>query len=310
GLSGARASSGVLGFSARLERPALIGHTMKVNAEGLNPRVHREGSWVHFTLLTSLLLASPLHAQVYEKVFSFTEARATDIANTPNKGAAPSAVLVQGSDGSFYGTTRDGGGANGQGTVFKMTPSGMCTTLVVFTGIGESNKGSQPVAGLVQGSDGSFYGTTRFGGANFGTVFKMTPSGVLTTLVEFTFHGTSNKGSVPSAGLVQGSDGNFYGTTLGGGANNFGTVFKMTPSGVLTTLVEFTGNGTSNKGREPTGLGQGSDGSFYGTTQKGGANDSGTVFKMTPSGVLTTLVEFTGNGTSNKGSQPVAGLVQ
>ena len=120
--------------------------------------------------------------------------------------------LVQGIDGNFYGTTK--GGVSDDGTVFKMTPGGVLTTLVEFTGTTGSNKGRWSHAGLVQGSDGNFYGTTSQGGASdMGTVFKLTPGGVLTTLVEFTGTTGSNKGRIPDAGLVQGSDGNFYGTT-------------------------------------------------------------------------------------------------
>src|SRR5207244_12503099 len=121
---------------------------------------------------------------------------------------------------------------------------------------------------------------------------------------------TTNKGLFPIAALVQGSDGNVYGTTSDGGANYAGTVFKMTPPGALTILVEFTGNATSNKGAYPAaGLAQGSDGNFYGTTAYGGIGfdgqpyrGNGTVFKMTPAGELTTLVEFTGDGPTNKGT--------
>jgi uncharacterized repeat protein (TIGR03803 family) len=173
--------------------------------------------------------------------------------------------LVQGSDGNFYGTT-ERGGVNDKGTVFKLTPAGVLTTLVKFT----SNDATIP-NGLVQGSGGNFYGTTKQGGASgYGTVFKMTPAGVLTTLVEFTGNGTINKGEAPIAGLVQGSDGNFYGTTSVGGTNapdghyGYGTVFKMTPAGVLTTLVTFTDNGATNMGVSPNGLVLGSDGNFYG----------------------------------------------
>ena len=184
--------------------------------------------------------------------------------------------------------------------------------MVEFTGNGASNKGAVPSGGLVKGSDGNFYGTTVGGGAtDNGTIFKMTTGGVLNTLVEFTGNGLSNKGSLPRAGLFQASDGNFYGATLLGGASNLGTVFKMTTGGVLTTLVEFTGNGASNKGSRPrAGLVQGIDGNLYGVTDLGGATGNGTIFKMTPAGVLSTLVEFTGSGASNKGSYPEADLVQ
>ena len=196
-----------------------------------------------------------------------------------------------------------------------MTPAGVLTTLVEFTGIGGTNKGALPIAGLVQGNDGSFYGTTSYGGAiDLGTVFKVTTNGTpagttLTTLVEFSFNEEANKGARPYAGLVQGSDGNLYGTTVNGGAFNYGTVFSITRAGVLTTLVELTGSGASNKGRYPFEGVQDSERNFCGTTREGGTNGLGTVFKMTPAGVLTTLVEFTGIGGANKGASPRQSLV-
>jgi uncharacterized repeat protein (TIGR03803 family) len=214
----------------------------------------------------------------------------------------PSAGLVQGSNGNFYGTT-EYGGASGNGTVFQMTSAGVLTTLVSFSG----TNGSYPVAPLVQGSDGNFYGTTAYGGTNGnnGTVFQMTPAGTLTTLVSF----NSTNGSYPAAGLVQGSDGNFYGTTLAGGASGIGTVFQMTPAGLLTTLVSFN----NSDGAAPlVALVQGTNGNFYGTTSQGGnlsVNEGagyGTVFEMTPAGGLTTLVVFNGS----EGGSPRAAMVQ
>ncbi len=208
---------------------------------------------------------------------------------------------MQGSDGNFYGTAVVGG-ANGAGTVFKITPGGTLITLYSF-GVSD---GQSPYGGLVQGSDGNFYGTTEFGGANNGngTVFKITPRGTLTSLYSF----AGSDGANPHAGLVQGSDGNFYGTTEFGGtgqcANRCGTVFKITPSGTLTTLYDFAG---SDGFKPQAGLVQGSDGNFYGTTTGGGANNGkGTVFKITPSGTLTTLYSFAGSD----GAFPQAGLVQ
>jgi len=139
-------------------------------------------------------------------------------------------------------------------------------------------------------------------GRGYGTVFKMTATGVLTTLVNFTDNGTKNKGAMPETALVQGSDGNFYGTTLAGGTNGYGTVFKMTPAGALTTLVNFA---YDQGGFWPeAGLVQGIDGNFYGTTYGGGTNYRGTSFKMTPAGVLTTLVNFN----ELNGTFPEAGL--
>jgi uncharacterized repeat protein (TIGR03803 family) len=217
-------------------------------------------------------------------------------------GANPFAGLIQGSDGDFYGTSFEGG-PTGLGTIFEITPKGTFTTLHRFAG----SDGSGPAGGLVQSADGNLYGTTASGGAGSncgsqgcGTVFKITPGGTLTTLHSFDF----SDGSRPFAGLVRGSDGNFYGTTYEGGVNSFdGTVFKITPKGALTTLHTFVGT----DGASPyAGLVQATDGSFYGTTYGGGANGDGTTFKITRDGVLTTLHSF--DGTDGYGIFP--GLVQ
>jgi uncharacterized repeat protein (TIGR03803 family) len=219
--------------------------------------------------------------------------------------------LVQGTDGNLYGTTFMGG-ANTVGTVFKITPSGTLTTLFSF----DNTDGANPSAGLVQGTNGKFYGTTSAGGASpygGGTVFSITASGTLTTLHSFSFcsQAPCTDGYEPYAALVQGTDGNFYGTTLEGGANSCrdqygscGTVFKITPGGKLTTLHSFDGT----DGWYPdAGLVQATDGDFYGTTEQGGANDDGTVFKITASGKLTTLYAF---GRGGHGKWPIAGLIQ
>ena len=186
--------------------------------------------------------------QFYEQVYSFTEARAEDIAAMQNTGWSPYAGLIQGDDGDFYGTTAQGG-VGGNGTLFKITRAGVLTTLVAFTGTVSPNMGGNPQASLIQASDQNYYGTTNWGGSGgFGTVFMITSGGVLTTLVEFNVTST---GMYPFGALVQAGNGEIYGTTQNGGAGNGGTVFKMTPGGVLTTLVEFTNNGTSNRGSGP-----------------------------------------------------------
>jgi uncharacterized repeat protein (TIGR03803 family) len=195
--------------------------------------------------------------------------------------------LIQASDGDFYGTTSSYG-ANNDGTIFRMTPDGTLTVLVAFDGTnGEFG------ATLIQTSDGNFYGTTTSGGNNlslnggygYGTVFKMTLDGLLTTLVNF--NGTNGEFGTT---LLQTSDGNFYGTTELGGTNYYGTIFRMTQDGLLTTLVNF--NGTN--GENPAGaLIQASDGNFYGMAQGGATNYYGTIFRMTQDGLLTNLVNFT-----------------
>jgi len=222
-------------------------------------------------------------------------------------GYRPYSGLVQGSDGNFYGTTFYGS------TVFKITPDGIVTRLYTFCSQQNCTDGDFASAGLVQGSDGNFYGTTTQGGDyGVGTAFKITPSGALTTLQSF--NGTY--GAAPYAGLVQGTDGNFYGTTSSGGANgNYGTVFIITPNGALTTLYSFCSQAGCTDGQNPyaAGLVQGTDGNFYGTTENGGitacnqGSGCGTIFKITPSGALTTLYSF---GSQGDGLFPLAGVVQ
>lgn len=214
-------------------------------------------------------------------------------------GANPHAPLVLGTDGNFYGTTYSGGSGNcsgGCGSIFKVTPGGTITTLHNFG----NTDGARPYAGLIQATDGNFYGTTTLGGTlGGGTVFKITPSGALTPIYSFGGSG----GTIPYGGLVQGTDGNLYGTTYQGGLNGHGTVFKITLSGSLTTIYNFAG---TDGGSVYAGLALGSDGNFYGTTYLGGTNNMGTVFQITPTGSLTTLYNFAGTD----GNQPYAALLQ
>jgi uncharacterized repeat protein (TIGR03803 family) len=208
-------------------------------------------------------------------------------------GQLPSAGLFLATNGNFYGTTVSGG-TNGQGTVFKITPAGALTTLYSFCAQTNCTDGSAPVAGLVQATNGSFYGTTSTGGSDGGgTVFKMTAAGTLTTLQSF--DGTD--GTYPVEGLVQASSGNFYGTTFNGGYNcsllnrnvSCGTIFEITPAGKLTTLFKFEdGTTTGNY----AALVQAANGIFYGTESGGGAYQDGRIFEMTPAGSLTTLYSF------------------
>jgi len=211
-------------------------------------------------------------------------------------GVNPYSGLTLGTDGNFYGTTYEGG-SSGAGTVFKVTSSGKITTLYSFGGFN-----CCAYAAPIQGLDGNFYGTTSDGGGEvFGTVYKMTPSGKLTVI--YTFPGSS-KLAYPMA-LTLGTDGNFYGTALGGGANKFGGVFKITPHGKLTVLYSFSG---TPDGETPKGaIIQATDGNFYGTTEKGGVNGYGSIYKMTRAGALTIIHSFNEDGL---GLQPLAGLVQ
>jgi len=184
-------------------------------------------------------------------VFKITSAGAlTTIYNfAGSDGSGPECTLVQGNDGNFYGTTQRGG-ANSSGTVFKITSGGTLTTLYSFSG----PDGSSPEAGLVLATDGNFYGTTYGGGSGgVGTIFKITPGGTLTTLHNFRSDGAD--GAYVASGLVQGTDGNLYGTTSAGGANApDGTVFKLTVGGALipTTTVLMTAPNPSQLGQSVT----------------------------------------------------------
>jgi uncharacterized repeat protein (TIGR03803 family) len=226
-------------------------------------------------------------------------------------GGNPFGALVQATGGNLYGTTDNG--ANGGGTVFKISPGGALTTLYSFCSQSGCTDGQYP-SPLVQATGGNFYGTTVSGGANTtgcngpscGTVFKITPGGALTTLYSFCSQSGCPDGANPQAGLVQATNGDFYGTTSSGGANGGGTVFKITPSGTLTTLYSFCSQSGCPDGAHPWGLVQATNGSLYGTTLLGGANSQGTVFRITPSGTLKTLQNFKGPN----GANPYAGLVQ
>jgi uncharacterized repeat protein (TIGR03803 family) len=234
-------------------------------------------------------------------------------------GAAPWGPLVQGKDGNFYGTTV-AGGINSRGTVFRVTARGKLSVLYNFCSQTDCADGAGPYAGLVQAANGTFYGTTSAGGGSnacepyqgCGTVFEITSDGKLTTL--HSFDGTD--GSGPNE-LVQASNGDFYGTTGGGGTGSglscqgCGTVFKITPSGTLTSLHSFD----YTDGSGPNELVETSNGNFYGTTVYGGADDQGnctdiggcgTVFEISPSGTLTSLHSFD----YTDGVNPEAALVQ
>jgi uncharacterized repeat protein (TIGR03803 family) len=203
---------------------------------------------------------------------TFTSLHSFDI----NDGYYPYGTLIQAANGDLYGTTY-AGGSGGYGTVFSLTPGGTLTTIHDFA----LTDGGYVYGALVQAANGNFYGTTDGGGpsGNPGTIFKMTPAGDLTTLYVFCQQTGCADGEGPTAGLVQGTDGNFYGTTVEGGANGLGTIFKVTPNGVETVLHSFDGG----DGYTPYGtLVQATDGNFYGTTFSGGPapGGEGTVYRL------------------------------
>ena len=216
-------------------------------------------------------------------------------------GAEPSVGLVQAANGSFYGTTSEGGASDvcdfvnvGCGTVFKMNPEGTLTRLYSFCDQGNDTcpDGSSPQGALVQASNGNLYGTTVFGGSGYGTVFEITPEGALTLLYSF----SSSAGSDPRAGLFQATNGKFYGTTYYGGADSLGTVFSLVPKKPLGPFVETIP--TSGKaGTNVTILGNSLKGStsvtFNGTPASLTVKSNTAITTTVPSGATTGSVEVT-----------------
>jgi uncharacterized repeat protein (TIGR03803 family) len=235
-------------------------------------------------------------------------------------GHYPYGALAQAPDGSFYGTTYEGG-ASGYGEVYRITPAGDLTTIYSFPGTYPF--GDNPTAGLVLASDGNFYGTTFYTN-NVGTVFRVTPGGTHTTIYTFCAQYSCSDGRYPEAPLIQAADGSFYGTTAYGGNSECsgglgcGTIFRITSAGTLTSLYSFCAQPGCTDGQLPeAGLVWAVDGNFYGTTTLGGTYSSdcylgscGTVFRITPSGALTTLYTFCTQPGCADGASPLAGLFQ
>jgi uncharacterized repeat protein (TIGR03803 family) len=259
-------------------------------------------------LLCIAAIAAP--AQTYTTLASFDG----------KNGFSPSWSLVQGLDGNYYGATALGGANTncnlGCGVIFKITSGGRLTTLYNFCSEANCADGFEPANGLMLSSDGNFYGTTYHAGRHGGgTIFSVTPTGVLTTLYSFCAQANCADGAAPQGGLTQGADGRFYGTTSSGGPSGAGTIFRIDRSGNLKTLHGFCSQANCADGSSPGAvLVEDLDGNFYGTTFFG-ANTTGicaslgcgTIFRITPGGMLTILHTFTGPDGGNPYSAPILG---
>jgi uncharacterized repeat protein (TIGR03803 family) len=235
-------------------------------------------------------------------VFKITPSGAESVLYSFNKtqGRFPSAGLVDVGGGVLYGTTSSSGGT-GFGDVFKVTTAGVGTEVYKFKG--RPRDGSGPLATLID-VKGTLYGTTSTGGQyGQGTVFKITTSGVEAVL--HAFHNVPDKtdGTTPAAGLLA-VGASLYGTTVGGGVQNCGTVFRMTLTGVETPLYSF--NCTNGDGGGPAAALIDVGGTLYGTTQGGGKYGQGTVFSITPAGAYKVLYSFKGG---RDGAVPQGGVV-
>lgn len=239
-------------------------------------------------------------------------------------GSSPQAGVVIGKGGVLYGTTAYGGGSTGRGTVFALAPpsssGGAWTETVLHEFTGQGGDGSEPFGGLVIGASGELYGTTSYGGTfGYGTVFELAPptapGGTWTATILYSFAGAPNDGRQPSAALVIGSGRALYGTTLLGGASNFGTVFELSPpatqGGAWTNTVLHSFAGLNIDGVAPFGgVVFGANGALYGTTLKGGSSNLGTVFELAPvsGGGWTETVLYNFTGLNGDGIQPYAGI--
>jgi uncharacterized repeat protein (TIGR03803 family) len=245
-----------------------------------------------------------------------TESILHSFAGPPNDVGNPQASLVMDSAGNLYGTT-GGGGPNNFGIVFKISPDG--TESVLHTFAGGPNDGASPLAGLIMDSAGNLYGTTSSGGQSafagihaWGTVFKISPDG--TESILHSFGGTTlNDGGTPHGGVIMDSEGNLYGTTEDGtqDANEFGAVFKISADGTESIVHTFTG---LDGGEPQAGLIMDSAGNLYGTTTSGGnasVVNSGEVFKISPAGTLSVLHYFLGGitNTITDGGYPRAAVI-
>jgi len=203
--------------------------------------------------------------------------------------------LIQAADGNLYLTAATGS-ASSLGAIYKVTPTFDYVLMHEFAG---GLEGAMPRS-IIQAQDGNFYGVTESGGtSNNGTVFKMTAAGTVT--IVHSFNGTDGRG--PMSSLLQAQDGDFYGTTPAGGAFDDGVVYRMAADGTFTVLYSF-GAGPHDGALPHAGVIQASDGNLYGTTKLGG-HGVGTVFRMTPAGVVTTLAAFAGDTDGNTPDTPL-----
>lgn len=269
------------------------------------------GLTVAIILGLAVMTAQTAAAQTFTILHNFDGTDGNDVATQ----------LVQATNGNLYGTTAEGG-SNSAGSIFKVTTSGTLTSLYSFCSLSGCADGEEPVAGLIQATNGDLYGTTRDGGGNggcsydCGTVFKITPSGTLTTLYSFCAQSGCTDGVTPEGALIQATNGDLYGTNnFDGASGGWGTLFKMTPSGALTTLDTFC-YGCATGNMPVTAPIQATNGDLYGTTPTGGAGNPdctygcGAVYKMTLSGTLTALYSFCSKTGCTDGSDPVAALIQ
>jgi uncharacterized repeat protein (TIGR03803 family) len=306
---------------------ALPGTAFKLAPDGTQTVLHSFGRFITPTRLSDggILYAGVVRdsqgnlfgttgygpGSAYGVVFKLSPSGAETILHIftgPPDGLGPGGGLVMDAQGNLYGTTELGGTGYcpgyyypGCGTIYKVTPSGTETILHNFTGY--PSDGTGPQGSLIFDAQGNLYGTTVYGGLyGWGTVFKLTPTGKETVLYNF---GPPPDAETPEAGLVMDANGNLFGTTSWGGTEDYGTVFKLDPTGAETVLYSFK-DGADGGTPYAGSLLLDATGNLYGTTCYGGTSRRGTIFELTPSGSETALYSFTGGA---DGGCPIGGLV-
>lgn len=270
--------NGAFTFATSQTTGASYDATVQSHTPGITCPVNNGSGTIASSNVTSIVVSC---AAGTESVLHSFGSSATD-------GALPDAGLVMDGAGNLYGTT-EGGGVSAQGTVFEIDAAGTESVLYSFAG---NTDGSSPQADLLRDSAGNLYGTTFSGGANsyYGTVFKISAAGTESIVHSFTALVTGDGGS-PLAGLVMDNAGNLYGTTYVGGTNNDGTVFKIDATGTESVLFSFP-IGTNDNANPRASLIMDSAGNLYGTTVFGGANNGGTVFRISATGSESIVYSF------------------
>ena len=214
----------------------------------------------------------------------------TAIADFDGQSAYGPVAPIQATDGNFYGIAA--GGVHGEGVIYQMTPSGRLSYVYSFCSLPKCADGNNGTASPILGSDGNLYGVTSYGGNGSGTIYKLTLDGKITILHDFC-RATSCSEGTDSYGLIEGSDGNFYGTTFQGGEFDLGTIFRISPSGDFKVLYNFCSLANCADGILPQSPPiQGIDGNFYGVVTGGGSMQGGALYKLTPSGTYSVVRNF------------------
>ena len=286
------------------------------NQQTGSPELHGKAGNIH-----KANMAAPASSYTYKVLYKF---KYCPDGGPWTDGCEPFAGLFRDAAGNLYGTTFAGGVDHDSGTVYKLDTAGHETVLYSFTFCSAGcTDGYEPRAGLIQDAAGNLYGTTFLGdgntnsvcfdstGLNCGTVFKLDSTGHETVLYNFCSESNCADGANPYAGLIQDTAGNLYGTTGYGGANKYGTVFKIDNTGHETVLYSFCSAANCTDGSIPlAGLFRDTAGNLYGTTGGGGANNGGTVFKLDSTGHETVLYNFCSASGCTDGNEPYAGLIQ